>query len=138
VGGTAAIPAAALVLLVFIAPYPGFALTLAGASVGSGIVSGATFARGIAANPRTATVIWGAVFGVLIGTPIGGLLAFLLVDGVNNPFTAMVAGLALYGLPALLVLALPAFIFGVWLAGKVVKADQPRLAGVASSGSDRS
>src|SRR5512146_1633483 len=42
IGLVAAMPAAAIVVLVFVGPYPGFALTLAGTSLASGIVSGAT------------------------------------------------------------------------------------------------
>lgn len=118
IGAVAAVPFAGLVLLVFIASMPGFALSVAGASVASGILCGATFGRRVAMKPRLATVIGGAGLAVIVGSPIGGVLATLLVDGVTNPFTATLAGFFLYGLPAFLVLALPAFALGVWIVGR--------------------
>jgi hypothetical protein len=116
IGAVSALPGTILVVVLFAGAFPGFAASIATAAVTSGIVSGATFGRRIARRPRTATVVWGAVFAVLLGAPVGGTVAWLLIPNVTDPVAAIFAGLFWYGLPALLFLALPAFAFGVGIA----------------------
>jgi len=119
IGFVAAVPFAVLPFVVTIqGAYLGFATSIALAAVFAGTVTGATFGRRIAERPRLLTTVLGAALAVVVGAPVGGLAAALLVEHAPDPLTSTVAGLVLYGLPAYLLLALPAFVLGLALAAR--------------------
>ena len=93
---------------------PAFATTIAVAALASGAISGATFGRRIAAHPTLPRVLLGPALAVLVGAPVGGVAASILL-GYADPIRSTLVGLLLYGLPAYVVLALPTFLFGIYL-----------------------
>jgi hypothetical protein len=123
VGLLASLPAVALVVALFGFQTPTFAAPFAAASLASGAVTGATFGRRIAARPMFSGVLLGPVLAVLIGAPVGGVAASILL-GYADPLSSTLVGLLLYGIPAYVVLAQPTFAFGIYLdrSGRVARA----------------
>jgi hypothetical protein len=121
VGAGSAAPFALLVLVVFLSSFPPFAWAMASACVFSGAVTGATVGRSVATRPTGRRVAGAAGLAVLIGTPVGALVQTQLA-ATGNFIGSAIAGLMLYGLPAYLVLALPAFALGMAIARRVAAA----------------
>ena len=136
VGLVASLPAAFVVAALFGFMEPGFAASIALPALVAGAMTGATFGRRIAADPSLAKVLLGPALAALVGAPVGGVSASLLL-GYADPFRSTVVGLLLYGLPAYVVLALPTFVFGIYLdrSGRLVapmtasRKQQPDLTG---------
>ena len=114
VGFVASLPGVFVVAMLFGFVVPAFATTIAVAALASGAISGATFGRRIAAHPTLPRVLLGPALAVLVGAPVGGVAASILL-GYADPIRSTLVGLLLYGLPAYVVLALPTFLFGISL-----------------------
>jgi hypothetical protein len=115
VGLAASAPAVAVTVALFGLLDLGFATAISAASMVAGAVTGATFGRRIAARPTAAGVLFGPALAVVIGGPVGGTTAWLVSYRAYDPLGLTATGLLLYGLPAYVVLALPTFVFGIYL-----------------------
>jgi hypothetical protein len=114
VGFVASLPAAFVVVAVFGLLEPRFAASIAFPALTAGAITGATFGRRIAADPTAVRVLLGPALAVLVGAPVGGVVASLLL-GYADAIRSTVVGLVLYGIPAYVVLAVPTFVFGIYL-----------------------
>ncbi len=117
IGVIAALPPAALALLVFLGSYAWFALTLAGACLGSGAVIGSTIGRGLAAKPDPLGVLMVAA----IATAVGDLFAaatYPLGSVGIDPVDVIFGGLIL-AIPAYFLFAFPGLVLFVLLARRM-------------------
>ena len=114
IGAASAAPFASLVLVVFLSGFPAFAWGVATASLFSGVVTGGTVGRRVATRPTTARIAGAAAVAVLIGAPVGAAVYSALWPTPSYDFaTLAVAGLAIYGLPAYFLIALPGLVLGL-------------------------
>jgi hypothetical protein len=114
IGVIAALPPAALALLVFLGSYAWFAVTLAVACLGSGAVIGSTIGRGLAAKPDPLGVLMVAAIAVAVGDLVAAVIYPLRSAGID-PVEVIFGGLIL-AIPAHFLFAFPGLVLFVLLA----------------------
>ena len=115
IGVIAALPPAAVALLVFLGGSPWFGVTLAVACLGSGAVIGSTIGRGLASRPDPL----GLLIVNAIAVVVGDLFAAPITVIGNDSFDligALVGGLVVFGIPAYFFLVFPGLVLGILLA----------------------
>jgi hypothetical protein len=125
VGVVSAAPFAMVVLAVFVWGFPAFAWPIATACVVSGGVTGATVGRRVAARPTGVRIAGAGALAVLLGIPVG-VVGYTMLWSTPYDFVSLaLAGLVVYGLPAYILLGLPAFGLGLAITRRLYAASMP-------------